>query len=134
VTRRYTPLVATRLADTTAEQVRRSHAQAIGEWQASAAAGLRVITGITVNSNQVVTVAHGLGRAPLWVGVSAVRWDKTVTAALAVGTVIDYGSNDDPFSPAGGNPVDRTKVVKLGALGFTTGASVVAITFDLLVL
>jgi len=116
-----------RLADPDAEQVRRSTAEAIKELQALPASSMRVIEGVTVASNQIITVAHRLGVRPRWVGFSAIRWDKASTASLAVGVMIDYG-DVGPRS----EPIDRTQVVMIGALGFTS-AGPVQITFDLLV-
>lgn len=119
------PLIDIRLNDTDADRVRRSHADAIREIQDLPASSFRVIQNITVVNNNVFTVAHGLGRAPVFVGPSAIRWDKA--AFVAVGTIFDYGS----VGP-NGETIDRTKVVMLVAGGFTS-AGAVTITLDLLV-
>jgi hypothetical protein len=87
---------------------------------------MRVIRDVVVTNNNSVTVAHGLGRAPLWVGVSAVRWDGA--AFVAPGTFFDRGSKD-----ADGNPIDRTKVIVLAADGFTSAGSV-TLTVDVAVM
>jgi hypothetical protein len=120
-----TPL-SIRLSDSDADRVRQSHAQAIAELQSLPVASLRVIRDVVVASGNSVTVAHGLGRAPVWVGVSAVRWDGA--AFVASGTFFDRGASD-----ANGNPIDRTKVIVLAADGFTSGGSVV-LTVDLAVM
>jgi hypothetical protein len=102
-----------RLDDQTAEQVRRSHAEAIREWQASAAAGLRVVRNIALVDGVPTPIAHGLGRTPLWAAPSAVR------GASSTGRIDDVTGGSD----------DRAKVVTLKATGF--GAT---ITIDLAVL
>lgn len=115
-----------RLADPTAERMRASHAQAIQEMQSLPAMGLRVIKDVTVVNNNSVMVSHGLGRAPQWVGVSAVRWDGA--AFIDSGTVFDRGTTD-----ANGNPIDRTKFLVFAAHDFTSAGSI-TLTFDVLVL
>lgn len=70
-------LLAIRLADENAERVRKSHAEAIGEWQGSAAAGLKVIAGIQLADGVNTPIPHGLGRAARWVAPSAVRGAST---------------------------------------------------------
>lgn len=121
---RTTPLDK-RLADADADQVRRSHAQAIRELQDLPMSSFRLIRDIVVVNNNPITIAHKLGRAPLFVGVSAIRWDKS--PSLAVGTVFDYGE----VGP-NNEPIDRTQIIVLVPGGFTSAGSVV-VTFDLLV-
>lgn len=115
-----------KLADSDAERVRQSHHQAIREIQDLPIASARVIRNITVASNNSVTVAHGLGRPPVFVGVSAIRWDGSVD--VDAGTVFDWGTKD-----SGGFPINRAEVIVLAADNFTSAGSVV-ITFDLLVM
>ncbi len=66
-------LAAITLADTKAEEVRRSHHDAIGELQRAPLAGAKVVSGVRLENGKATTVAHGLGRAPKWVGISALR-------------------------------------------------------------
>jgi hypothetical protein len=92
------PPLSIRLADPDAERVRQSVADAIQEIQSLPASGLRVI-------------AHKLGRAPSWVGPSAIR------GAITVGVVGEFRDR-----------ADRTQIVEIAATGY--GAT---ITIDLLV-
>jgi hypothetical protein len=65
------------LEDERAERARRSHASAITELQTGPLAGAKVIAGISLPDGELRTVAHKLGRAPRWVGVSVVRGAST---------------------------------------------------------
>ncbi len=94
------------LADTTNDQVSRSHADAIRELQGLAVAQLRVISNVALVNGVATPIAHRLGRAPTMVIVSPAR------GAATAGAVIE---------PAG-VAVDRTRFVILTATGF--GATV----------
>lgn len=106
-----------RLADETADAVRRSEAEAIGELQGLPAAGMKVIAGVELPDSTDVPVNHKLGKAPTWLRESAVR------GAATAGVVVDLGSRNT----AGGS-VDRSQTVVLRATGY--GAT---ITVDVLV-
>lgn len=99
-----------------AERVRFSHAEAIKEQQGlpRPAVVIRnlVIPGTSVNNG--VMVAHKLGRAPQLVWVSVPRVAPADLATLTAGMIVDAG--DTTFA---GLPLDRTKVIQLGAFGFT---------------
>lgn len=98
------------LADPAAERARRSLANGIRELQRLPAAAIVVKpTEIPDGAYGTVLIAHGLGRPPLWVGVSV----PTAPTALLAGTIVDPGSVD--FA---GNPIDRSKVVMLAATGW----------------
>ncbi len=90
-----------------AEAARRTHEDAIRELQDLPAASLRVISNIELADGVVTTVAHKLGRAPIWVGPSAPR------NAASTGRLMEYRAAE----------YDRTKVVALQAVGF--GATIV---------
>lgn len=64
------------LADATAEQVRRSHHDALSELQASPLAGAKVVS-VKLENGKATTVSHGLGRVPKAVLVSVVRGATT---------------------------------------------------------
>jgi len=115
-----------RLADPKVESVCRSIRDAIHEIQDLPAMQLRLIRNVAVLSNNDVIVKHGLGREPLWVGVSAVRWDGA--AFVDSGTFFDRGRVD-----ASGGPIDRSNFIILAADNFTSAGSV-ALTVDVLVL
>lgn len=104
-----TPLPDIPLADRDSERARKAHALAIRELQDLPAASLRVIPGVEIPDAGTVLVAHRLGRAPAWVGVSV----PTAPTALTTGRIVDPGAVD--FA---GNPIDRSKVVMLAANGW----------------
>lgn len=112
--------------DGVAERVRRSHAAAIKELQEKPITGAILKRNLKVLVNNTITIAHGLGREPQFVTVSAVRFP--VGAPIAAGSWIDYGS----LTP-NGTAIDRSKSIVLGALGFTSLGSF-ELTFDLLVM
>ncbi len=74
--------LAIRLKDEDAEKVRRSHALAIEELRGLPATSLRLRRNVELPDNTNVYVAHGLGRAPLWVGISAVRGAGLTTGRI----------------------------------------------------
>jgi hypothetical protein len=115
-----------RLSDAVTERVCRSIRDAVHEIQDLPAMKLRLIRDVVVVNNNDVIVRHGLGRAPLWVGISAVRWDGA--AFIDSGTFFDRGTRD-----AAGNPIERSKFIVLAADNFTSAGSVV-LTVDVLVL
>ncbi len=104
-------LAAITLAATKAEEVRRSHHDAIGELQRAPLAGAKVVSGVRLENGKATTVAHGLGRAPKWVGISAVR-----------------GASSAGFINETRGGVDAARVLVLTASGF--GAT---ITIDVMV-
>jgi hypothetical protein len=106
-------LLDIQLEDERAERARRSHASAIGELQASPLAGAKVIAGVELSDATTRVIAHKLGRAPRWVGVSVVR------GASSAGVITETR----------GSPYDASQVLALTASGY--GAT---ITVDLLVL
>lgn len=71
-------LVSLKLADQAAERVRVSHAAAIGGKQDQ----ILIIPGVSLPSGTNVLVAHKLGRAPSWVGVSAIRGAPTAAGLV----------------------------------------------------
>lgn len=125
---RRTPPVTRKLDDQDAEIVRQNHEQRLREREAVPEP--RVVRNVTALSGQLAYVAHGLGREPLFVGVSAVRWDHALSASLAVGVVIDHGTLTTDSQP---KQVDRTQGIFLGFLGFTTGTPI-QLTVDVLFL
>ena len=92
-----------RLDDSNAEQVRRSHADAIRELQRPAN---RIVRGVSLANGVATPVAHGLGRAPSMVTTSAPR------GAVTAGLVGDLGST---FT---GGTIDRAQIIMLKAIGF----------------
>lgn len=104
-------LDGSKLADDTAERVRRSHHEAIRETQDKRAMGMIVIKDVVLANNTRTPVAHRLGRAPSWIKESCVR------GSITVGCVVELRDS-----------ADRTQVVEIAASGY--GAT---ITIDLLV-
>lgn len=101
-----------RLDDEAAERVRRSHEAAIVELQSVPAVAMVVVSGVVLVDGIATTVAHKLGRKPLWVGISVPRGG--VTAGLLV--EVRDGAQD------------LTKLVVITASGF--GATItVDVTF-----
>lgn len=100
-------LVNITLDDPKAERVRRSHVAAIQEIQAAPAASLVIFPKVSLANGVTVPVSHGLGRAPLWVGISVLRGASAVSGGWIVDTL------------AG----DRTKQILLQANGY--GATVI---------
>lgn len=101
------PPIDQRLGDLTAERVRQSHAQAIRDLQDSPAIDMQVIQGVVLPSGAGVLVSHRLGRAPKFIGISAIR------GAATAGVVDDLGVVD-----GAGNPIDRTKQLALRARSY----------------
>lgn len=94
-----------RLADPTAEVVRRSHADAIRELDRRPV--IRVVRNVVLPDSVHVTVAHRLGAPPSWLKESTVR------GAATAGVVVDFESADP-----NGVPIDRTQSVVIMAVGF----------------
>ncbi len=91
-------LATPRLADPDSEQVRRIHEDAIREIQRLPVLGMRLIPNVQLSDGVATPIAHGLGRAPLWVGISVPR------LAAAAGYVVE--SRDG---------VDRSRAITLTA-------------------
>lgn len=119
---RLRPPTTVKLEDPDAESVRRNLSDRITELQRLPFAGARIIRDVELPPSVEVTIRHGLGRAPLWVGVSVLR--NPTLAALTAGFIDDLGS-----AYQSGLPIDRTKFLSLVAFFF--GAT---ITVDLVVL
>lgn len=114
--------ITARLADADAERVRRNHEERIAEIQALPILGSALIEDVTVTNNGATFVQHKLGREPRFVWVSPIRVPNF--AALTVGVIVDAGGA--AFTTA--NPIDRSKVIQLGAFGFGT-----TVVFDVVV-
>lgn len=115
---KFTQAITTKLDDDAAERVHRNTDLQIRELQGLPTARAVLVTGVVLLVGAVTLVPHGLGRAPSYVGPSAIR------GASTAGVIQDFESTD-----GAGNPVDRAKFVPLRALSF--GAT---ITVDLLVM
>lgn len=96
-----------RLADPDAEEVRRSHAQAIDELQRHPVLQTQIIKDVVIPNNGAVLVAHKLGRVPEIVLVSPER------GAVSIGMVAEQ---------RGG--FDRSRFVNLAANGFGAAVTV----------
>lgn len=99
--------VAARLMDDVAEQVRRSHHDAIVQLQKLPMAGAAILsgtngTGISLVDGVATPIAHGLGRAPLFVRESCPR------GASSAGRVDEIRDGTQ----------DRSKVIVLKATGW----------------
>lgn len=105
-------LLATKLADTVLETIRRNFAEAITELQKLPFAGARIISGVVLADGVETPIAHQLGRLPLFVVASIPR------GALSAGRIDEIRNGT----------VDRSKLLKLKASGY--GA---VITVDLVV-
>lgn len=111
------------LSDRNSELVRLSHNQAIKELQQAPAATLRYIArNLNMGSTgagffREATLYHSLGRAPLFVWISAPRFTSADLIGITSGSIVDLGDNTHPL---GSNfPVDRTKFIVIGAFGWT---------------
>lgn len=72
------PVLEPRLVnDAESDRVARSHARAIGELQKLPAVGMRVIAGVELADGVDTPIAHGLGRAPVFVRESSPRNPST---------------------------------------------------------
>lgn len=109
------PLIAARLKDETAEQVRRSHAEAISELQR--AIQPKIFRNVVLEPLVETPIQHGLGRAPQMIVTSPPR------GAGTTGMIVEF---DSTFSSGIG--IDRTKIIVLRAQDF--GAT---ITVDVMV-
>lgn len=101
-------------SDTVADRARRELTEAVRELQQSPIAGAIVLSNISLADATATTVPHGLGRVPVFVGISAVRGPST------------SGRIEEVRSTSGVN--DRKKFVTLTANGY--GATV---TVDVLI-
>lgn len=119
------PLDRSKIKDDVTRGVVQSHDEAITEFQALPIAGMQLIRDVVVVNNNTVIVPHGLGREPVFVMISAIRWDGS--AAIDAGTVFDRGK-----TAANGSPIDRKKFIHLAADNFTT-TTPVTLTFDVVV-
>lgn len=72
------PPITPRLDDPKLEEARRVLAAKIVELQGLPFSGAQVITGVQLSDGIDTPVAHKLGRAPVWAGVSCVRNASTV--------------------------------------------------------
>ena len=97
------------------DRARREMHEAVRELQNLPMAAARVVQNVSLADATATTVPHGLGRAPVYVGISAVRGPST------------SGRIEEIRSTSGVN--DRSKFVTLKANGY--GATV---TVDLLVM
>src|SRR5882762_9099909 len=111
---KFTPLIGRNLDDNLAERARRNHEDAIAELQTAAQGIPSVIATVQLADATITTIAHGLGRAPRWIGVSVQRGGTTT------GRITDLSRNGD---------YDRSKLIALRADGYTA-----TITVDLAVL
>jgi hypothetical protein len=100
--------------DPQVDRILTSHAQAVVELQNLPGVGLRVVQDVELVDTKNTYVAHPLGRAPMFVGISAVR------GALGTGIVRDL--TDGKLTGLFTSPVDRKRYVVLRADGF--GATV----------
>ncbi len=106
--------ITTRLDDEPTERVRRAHHDAIVDLQNAASAIPIIIPGVVLANATATTIAHGLGKSPRWVGVSAQR------GGTSTGRITDLSRNGS---------YDRSKVIALQADGWT-----VSITVDVAVI
>jgi hypothetical protein len=111
---RFRQLLSLVLADPNAEQVRRSHEDAIRELQQMRFAGAVIVSGVQLVDTVPTIVSHNLGRRPAFVRESVVR------GAVATGRIVEARTDA---------ALDYTKQLVLTATGW--GATV---TVDLLVL
>lgn len=101
------PPIAKRLEDPDAEQVRRSHAQAITELQGLPAAGLKVIKGVSLPNGKDVFVSHGLGREP-----------SIVLVSPPYPNIATVGAIHEVRGVSGAQAIDRSRAIVLKADGF----------------
>lgn len=103
------PLLATPVSDPLLERLRANHHDAIRELQVAPLAAARLIANVVLADGIDTPIAHGLGRAPVWVRESCVR------GASTVGMVEELRDDTTP---------DRTKYVTLRASGFGADVTV----------
>jgi len=123
---RFTAPITTRLADPDSERVRRNHEQRLSEVASLSILGAETIRGVVLPASTPVMIAHGLGRAPSFVGVSCFRLASGVTlsGATSAPAFVDFGSTSQA-----GQPIDRSKVIQIGQFLFPRD-----ITVDVLVM
>lgn len=112
----FTRPLTKRLADVDAEDIRRNTQRQLAELQALPASGIKVIRDVVLPNATNVTVAHKLGREPIWVGISAPR------GAAGFGSVIEITGLTTP-------QIDRTQIIVLQA-----GNYAATVTVDVMVL
>ncbi len=91
-----------KLADETAERVRRAHAAQIAELQKTPAVGMVVLPGVSLADGVATPIAHKLGRKPTWVMPSVPR------GTTAAGYIVEVRDGTQ----------DLGKVIVLKASGF----------------
>jgi hypothetical protein len=91
-----------------ADEVRRSHANAIRELQSLPCIDFKVIRGVVLPDGVPVAIAHKLGRPPIWVAPSIPR------GGVGAGVIFQYTD----AHPSTGAPVDQTQVVLIAAFAY----------------
>lgn len=91
------------LPDAGAERARKQFVICVRELQELPFAKGAILQDKKLVNDVVTTIAHGLGRAPVWIAPSAPR------GATTAGVIIDLSREGD---------VDRTKHIRLKATGF----------------
>lgn len=111
---KFTPPLSTPIADPVTEAMRRNVDQRLRELQSQPAIGATVIRNVELPDGVEVTVNHGLGRDPLAVVPTAIRG-----SGFTAGVIHDRG-----LALGSGATIDRSKVVVLRAVSFTTTITV----------
>ena len=99
--------IVPRLASPDAERASRSLVDSVRELQALPAASAKIVAGVALADGVDTTIAHGLGRAPVWIRESTPR-SATPTALGATGRVQEI--RDGKY--------DRRKIIVLRASGW----------------
>lgn len=102
------------LGDPDADQVRRSHANAIRQLQTLAAAAWIVVGDFLVPNGGSVLVRHGLGRAPAQVVLSPPRVEFGTPGLVAGGILIDLTGPD----------VNRRQAIRIFGTGYGVAVTV----------
>jgi hypothetical protein len=115
--RRLRPGKVTRFEDPVDDSAHRDHRERIDEIQQQPFVGARLIKAVELSDLVEVTIRHGLGKAPSWVGVS-VPYAKSGSAVTA-GQIFE---SRDQYTT--GTPIDRSQFVVLVAHAFTATITV----------
>ena len=102
------PPLDLRLVDSTSERVRQSHHDKIVELQGVPLVGARILSGVELIDSTLTPIAHGLGRAPIFVCPSSPRAVTSATPITGSGRIVEVRDGSQ----------DRTKIIVLEAVGF----------------
>lgn len=107
--KRLRPGKALKLDDAAAEEANRDHRERIDELQRLPFAGAKVFQNVELPAGVDVTIRHGLGRPPIWVGLSIPR----IKSGTTVGDYLLLEWRDTPFTST--TPIDRSQFIVIAS-------------------